>query len=242
MPTYSKLTEKTNWEKNKSKSNWHFDYTRPPEEGADSYYFVCNFSGDFTDAISECLKGEHTSNFTKGYTGDVKKDFRKFNSTELDLALVKADPYVKHFERYDAASIPVFKRINDALGIEKPLIMFHNQRPNQCLPVHFDTFEFVPKEYPDMYGGVDFYANPRKYGRFVIMLEDWKIGQFFQFGNATWHQWKKGDCVTWNWEDMPHATGNVGYWDRPLLQITGTLTEKTMELMAKSNKDLIIEV
>jgi hypothetical protein len=67
--------------------------------------------------------------------------------------------------------------------------------------------------------------------RFAIMLSDYQLGQVFQLGTAHWTQWNAGDCITWDWVNMPHATTNMGWWDRPMIQITGYTTPRTEEVM-----------
>ena len=74
--------------------------------------------------------------------------------------------------------------------------------------------------------------------RFAIMLADWELGQAWMFGNALYQGWKAGDCITWEWQDMPHATVNAGWHDRPLLQITGRVTTKTQWLLDAARTDL----
>jgi hypothetical protein len=74
------------------------------------------------------------------------------------------------------------------------------------------------------------------------MLADWQLGQVFQLGNAMWTQWRAGDCITWEWRDIPHATCNMGWWDRPMLQVTGNVTQTTLDLLAKASPDLIIDL
>jgi hypothetical protein len=74
------------------------------------------------------------------------------------------------------------------------------------------------------------------------MLDDWKLGQVFQLGTANFHQWRRGDCITWDWKNIPHATCNMGWWDRPMLQITGYVTERTNEVIRYRSKDLRVEI
>jgi len=64
----------------------------------------------------------------------------------------------------------------------------------------------------------------------------------FQLGNAFFTQWRAGDCITWEWRDMPHATCNMGWWDRPMLQLTGYTTEVTKQILNKANKNWYLEV
>jgi hypothetical protein len=205
MPVYEELPDTIPYSKSKKLSEWHFDYTKPPEPGSDSFWHVCRFDYDFRDAIERSKKGEVSTNFKyKNISGDVKKDWKLFTSTEKDMLRMGGDPYHTHFNMHEQQE-PIFKTIaEDHLGIENYLMKFNMQLPTQILPVHFDTFDLLSREIPDVYEGYDVYANWDKLARFAIMLDDWKLGQFFQIGNATFHQWRAGDCITWRWKDMPH--------------------------------------
>ena len=79
-------------------------------------------------------------------------------------------------------------------------------------------------------------------GYFTIMLADWQLGQVFQLGNANWTQWRAGDCITWEWQDIPHATCNMGWWDRPMLQITGCTTPATQQVLDNAGPDQIFDL
>ena len=94
---------------------------------------------------------------------------------------------------------------------------------------------------------MDWYQKYQQYDyttlrRFAVMLADWELGQIFQLGNANFTQWKAGDCITWEWKDIPHSTVNMGWWDRPMLQITGFITNKTDQVLNNANKNLLIKL
>ncbi|CAB5221244.1 hypothetical protein UFOVP247_117 [uncultured Caudovirales phage] len=216
------------WEFTKNKSRWHFDTTRPPEHGKDSYTYVCNFKADFTDAIKACMPrtksstwGSRNPNIERIYSADAE---------ENDLIRVGADPKAPVFERAEAQDIELFQKINTFLGLEESTIKFHNQTTGQMLHTHMDNFAGRP-ERENSFKVTDFDENPDIIRRFAIMLDDWKLGQIFQLGNANFTQWAAGDCITWEWRDMPHSTANMGWWDRPMLQITGYTTPRTYEVM-----------
>ena len=63
------------------------------------------------------------------------------------------------------------------------------------------------------------------------MLEDWEPGQIVQFGNKVYIQWKSGTIFTWEWNTVPHVTWNGSWTRRPALQITGTGTKGTWDLI-----------
>lgn len=67
--------------------------------------------------------------------------------------------------------------------------------------------------------------------RIFIQLTDWRPGQFWEFGNYHWNQWRAGEIITFDWENMPHCTANAGYDPRVTFQLTGIRTEKTTEFL-----------
>ncbi len=222
------------WEYLKKRSNWHFDESRPPEDGKDSYSFVCHFNADFTDAISICRERAVKSGWATRNKAAVKDDLYCATAEEADLERAGADPKMEVFARDTADDQAVFKAISDYLGMEDSMIKFHNQTTGQMLVEHIDNFAGRP-ERDNSFKETNMDTNPDDYRRFVIMLDDWHLGQVWQIGNATFTQWKAGDCITWEWQDMPHATGNLGWEERPMLQITGKVTDRTRTVLANQS-------
>ena len=58
------------------------------------------------------------------------------------------------------------------------------------------------------------------YHRWIVFLDDWKMGQVLQFGTE-FLKWLAGDAFYWNVRDVPHALANIGYEPRFLLLIKG---------------------
>ena len=145
------------------------------------------------------------------------------------------------FPRVDAEHIELFQKVATYLGITTPAIKYHNQKPGQMLPTHIDNFTARIRK-DNLIDPSLVHNNPDLMRRFVIMLSDWKIGQVFNFGNSSWTQWRAGDCVTWDWQDVPHGTCNIGFDDRPSFQITGYTTERTTQVMAEASIDKIVNV
>jgi len=221
------------WKFTKSRSRWHFDTTRPPEPGKDSYTYVCAFKADFTDAINECMPRTKVSSW--GTRNNFNKDIADqglYSATaeEQDLIRVGADPHAEVFHRTAADDIELFQKISECLGMTDSMIKFHNQTTGQMLHTHIDNFAARP-ERENSFKVTAMDENPQIMRRFAVMLADWQLGQIFQLGNANFTGWRAGDCITWEWQDMPHSTANMGWWDRPMLQITGYVTDKTQWLL-----------
>lgn len=232
------------WEYTKSRSNWHFDTNRPPQTGIDSYTHVCRFDADFSEAIAQCVPRAKTSSW--GTRNNFNKDIADsglYSATaeEQDLIRAGADPHSEVFNRTAAEDIELFQKINDWLGLKESMIKFHNQITGQMLHTHIDNFAARP-ERENSFKVTDIDRNPEIMRRFAIMLADWELGQIFQLGNANFTQWRAGDCITWEWRDMPHSTANMGWWDRPMLQITGYVTARTQYVLGGANKNLIVSL
>lgn len=224
------------WEFTKSQSKWHFDNKKPPELGADSFTPICVFDSDFTDAIAHCMPRIRPSSWST--RNDFNKEIAKqglysASAEEQDLIRAGADPKQEVFSRTAAEDVDLFQRISKYLGLEDPMIKFHNQTTGQMLHFHIDNFAARP-ERENSFKVTEMDKNPDIMRRFAIMLSDWEMGQAWMFGNAIYHQWRAGTCITWEWKDMPHATVNAGWKPRPLLQITGKQTLRTKELVAEA--------
>lgn len=232
------------WEFTKGQSKWHFDTTRPPIPGKDSYTHVCRFNADFTAAISQCMT--KTKSCSWSTRGNVNKNIAEqglysASAEEQDLINAGADPAQEIFDRADASDIELFQKISQWLGLEESSIKFHNQKTGQMLHVHMDNFAGRP-ERKNSFLVTDMDNNPEIIRRFAIMLDDWRLGQIFQLGNANFTQWSAGDCITWEWQDIPHSTANMGWWDRPMLQITGYTSERTNKILKQASKDLVVDI
>lgn len=229
------------WAYTKGRSAWHFDNLRAPEPGLDSYTAVCRFDADFSEAIELCTLRAVVSSWATRNKEKVAGELYSASAEEQDLIQAGADPKQEIFARTMAADVDVFQRISDWLGIEDPMITFHNQTTGQMLHTHIDNFA-ARKERQNSFLETDLDKNPSIMRRFVIMLSDWQLGQIFQVGNANWTQWRAGDCITWEWQDMPHSTANMGWHDRPMLQITGFTTAKTRQRLYQSDGNLIVNI
>lgn len=231
------------WEFTKSKSQWHFD---PSRTDTLDYQPVCTFSGDWDFAVEKCLDRVVTSTWASRNQFDKSPEAKKkrmysADAEELDLLRAGADPYMEVFQRAKAEDFEIFQRIAEYFGMEEATIKFHNQRTGQMLNWHIDNFAGRP-ERGNSFKKIKADDDPSLMRRFVIMLDDWRHGQVFQLGNCNWHQWKRGECITWEWRDIPHATCNMGWDNRPMLQVTGRTTERTHEIVRNGSKDTIVKV
>lgn len=232
------------WEFMKSQSNWHFDYMKQSLPGKDSFTYVCRFEYDFTDIVNKYIPIAHRCSWgsRNNYNDKILSEgLYSATAEEQDLIVAGADPKQEVFCRVEAVDEPIFQKISDWLGIEKPGIKFHNQTTGQMLHLHIDNFAARP-ERENSFKVTEMDNDPSIMRRFAIMLADWKPGQIFQLGNANFYQWKSGECITWEWQDIPHCTANMGWWDRPMLQITGFVTERTKEVLKKADEGWVVNL
>lgn len=229
------------WNYTKQQSKWHFDTKKPPEPGHDSFTYVCRFDADFTDAIRQCLPRGVESSWSTRNNYKVQGELYSASAEEQDLINAGADPKAAIFDRSKGEDIELFQQINTYLGVENSAIKFHNQRTGQMLHLHIDNFA-GREERENSFIVTEFDKKPETIRRFAIMLADWEVGQVFQLGNAAWTQWSAGDCITWEWKNIPHSTCNMGWHDRPMLQITGNVTERTEQVLAEASRDKIVKI
>lgn len=229
------------WDFTKDLSKWHFDTQRPARLGHDSYTPICRFEGDFAEAIQFCNARTVTTSWATRNNLDkhVAKDGVIYSAApeEQDLINAGADPKQAVFDRSKADDVDVFQRISAYLGLSDVTIKYHNQKTGQMLHTHIDNFA-GRTERENSFKETDFDRDPSLMRRFVVMLADWQLGQIFQIGNANWSQWRAGDCITWQWQDLPHSTANMGWWDRPMLQISGRTTDRSRAIVAEAEANL----
>lgn len=226
-----KIWNGTIWEFNKSQSNWHFDKSRVPELGDDSYTPICIFDYDFSKEIEICVE---RMKFTK--TACLTDVLNLFGNVDEKVLFDGADSNTEIFTRVYANDIPAFKMINDYLGLVDSAIFFHYQTTGQLAPLHVDNFANRDDD-TDKYDVECVVNSNTEMSRIVIMLAEWELGQAWMFGNAVYTGWKAGTCITWDWRNMPHGTVNAGWHPRPILQITGKHTPRTNQILelAKGN-------
>lgn len=231
------------WEFTKSKSTWHFD---PSRTDTLDYQPVCTFEGDWDFAVEKCLDRVVDATWASRNQFDKTPEAKKrrmysADAEELDLLRAGADPHMEVFQRAKAEDFEVFQSIAAYFGMTEATIKFHNQRTGQMLNWHIDNFAGRP-ERGNSFKKIKADEDPSLMRRFVIMLDDWRHGQVFQLGNCNWHQWRRGECITWEWRDIPHSTCNMGWDNRPMLQVTGQTTERTHEIVRNGSKDTIVKV
>ena len=207
--------------------------------------FDCNFLKEITFVRKERLKTKRFNEQPYTYANNKASTVDGVYHALEDADNYAGQPDAEMFDAYkfnDDYKFPTFRRVAEWFELNKKKEQtwkFHDQKPNQQLMYHIDNLPGEPR--PSRINSPDFkYAKDKV--RFLVFLQHWEPGQIVQFGNYVHTQWKKGECVTWEWSTLPHATWNGSWTKRPVLQITGTATANTWKKIKQGSKDLCIQL
>lgn len=226
------------WAFTKSQSAYHFDPKREDRPGE-----IFAYLGKFLLPFEALISAYDPSFKDRSWrTRNVRDDLYSAPAEEADLISVGADPASPVFARTEAQDEPVFNEIAaNIMGLTDYRIKIHRQTTGQMLHLHIDNFA-GDEERENSFKVTDFDKNPNRKRRFAIQLRDWSMGQIWTFGNTYWSQWEAGECVTWDWKDIPHATANCGWEPRYMLQITGSTTPKTDIFLNHAQKEDVYDL
>jgi len=207
--------------------------------------FDCNFLKEITFVRKERLKTKRFNEQPYTYANNKASTVDGVYHALEDADNYAGQPDAEMFDAYrfnDDYKFPTFRRVAEWFELNKKKEQtwkFHDQKPNQQLMYHIDNLPGEPR--PSRINSPDFkYAKDKV--RFLVFLQHWEPGQIVQFGNYVYTQWKKGECVTWEWSTLPHATWNGSWTKRPVLQITGTATANTWKKIKQGSRDLCIQL
>lgn len=215
----------SNWDSSKAQSNYHFDPFRPEPEGF-AFQYCGRIIADWEDELQRAIKSAEPKSWaTRGKK--YHPDHPDLIAEENDLKRAGVDTDVVIFHK-NFEFKGILDRVCGVLGLENIKRAMHIQFPGEMLHLHID------KQY-------EMNDNPAEVRRFFIMLADWTPGQFLHFGNTPMQQWRKGDIYTFDWQNMPHSSANASWTVRPLIQITGSMTEKTRQLLFGFKQEYIVK-
>lgn len=210
---------KSNWESAKARSNYHFNPGKkdnPMDCFTQLGYITPTWENDLESIIANAKPATWA---TRGYKGEgVEAPPEELETEEYDLTEngMSKDLAITHLNWKIPASL---QKLSDSFGLDKCMNRIHVQQPGEVWNLHIDKLN---KWAPD---------NPEKIMRVFIQLTDWRPGQFWEYGNYHWNQWRAGDISTFDWVNMPHSTANAGYDPRVTFQLTGIRTEKTEQFL-----------
>lgn len=202
---------KSSWEATRAQSTYHFDPTKI-DRPQDVVQRMRSFSvtPGWAEAVQQVIDNARPATWaTRGYKGEGKDiPPADLESEEYDLTShgISKDLPITHLTWKVP---PIFQAIADEFELKDAMVRMHVQQPGEMWNLHIDKLgKWCPED-------------PSKVTRIFVQLTDWQLGQFYQFGNYNWSQWRAGDCVSFDWANMPHCTANAGYHPRVTMQITG---------------------
>jgi len=214
------MTErKGSWDKLVEKSTYHFDSTEVDTKD-DVITILGHIEPTWHDELQQILADAKPATWeTRGFKGEgVFVPKPELEDEEYDLERVGIDPKVIITDLAWRLG-PKLQAISDAFGLEDCMDRIHVQKPGQLWNLHIDK---LYKWFPE---------DPGRIGRYFVQLTDWQPGQFWEYGNFHWNQWRAGNVTTFDWKNIPHSTANAGFHPRVTLQLTGIITNCTKEFL-----------
>jgi hypothetical protein len=211
---------KSNWETAKQRSTYHFDSAKK-DNPADVVTYLGHVTPTWQADLESIIANSRPATWsTRGYKGEgVQAPPEELAAEEYDLIEngMSRDLPITHLNWQLPESL---QRLSSDFGLDMCMNRIHVQMPGEIWNLHIDK---LYKWAPD---------DPKSIMRVMIQLTDWQPGQFWEYGNYHWNQWRAGDVTTFDWENMPHSTANAGYSPRVTFQLTGIKTDKTMDFLA----------
>lgn len=206
---------KSSWDTTRASSSYHFDSTRQ-DRLRDVLTLLGTVPVTWQDDLENIIEQSKPANWeTRGFKGqgaDIPQ--KDLAAEEYDLERVGADP--KMVITNLNWEIPnSLQALSDRFALQDCMNRIHVQFPGQVWNLHIDKLQ---KWCPD---------DPQKVIRLFVQLTDWQPGQFWEYGNYHWNQWRAGSVTTFDWPNIPHSTANAGHHPRVTLQITGVRTDAT---------------
>jgi len=211
---------KSSWDFTRSHSTYHFDPTIKDTQQS-AFTHLGHIAPTWQDDVADIIANSQPATWeTRGYKGEgVPPPREDLIAEEYDIERVGADPkmIITHLNWNIPSSL---KKISESFGLDDCMERIHVQQPGEVWNLHIDKLQ---KWCPE---------DPSRVGRYFVQLTDWQPGQFWEYGNYHWNQWRAGDVSTFDWVNMPHSTANAGHNPRVTFQLTGVITEKTKAFLS----------
>lgn len=200
---------KSNWEILRQRSQYHFDTDRMDPRW-DTVQLIKQFVNTWQPELEAQIQTSHPVTWrTRGRSEDpLQRTAQEYDQEEYDLDQIgMSRQSVITNLNYELG--PELQKIAHSFELSNVMARLHVQWPGQVWNLHLDKLEkWMPQD-------------PSLVKRYFVQLADWQQGHFWSFGNYTWQNWRAGDCVTFDWHNVPHSTANAGHTPRVTLQITG---------------------
>ena len=211
---------KSNWATSRARSTYHFD-SKQQDQSQDVMTYLGHIEPTWTNDLSDIVADAKPATWaTRGYKGEgIEAPREDLAAEEYDLISngMPADLPITHLNWRIPESL---QRLSDAFALSDCMDRIHVQRPGEVWNLHIDKLQKWDPDHPEMVM------------RIMIQLTDWQPGQFWQYGNYNYSQWRAGDVTTFDWVNIPHCTANAGFMPRATLQLTGIRTAATMDYLA----------
>jgi hypothetical protein len=215
---------RSSWDETRAKSTYHFDPAKIDLKD-DCIQTLGRVEPTWLADIDTIIKSANPATWeTRGYKGEgVPPPREDLIAEEYDIERVGADPkmIITHLNWLIPASL---HELTEAFALDDCMERIHVQMPGEVWNLHIDKLQ---KWCPE---------DPSKVMRIFVQLTDWQPGQFWEYGNYHWNQWRAGDISTFDWANMPHSTANAGHHPRVTFQLTGVKTTKTKEFLERLAK------
>lgn len=207
----------SSWEESKKNSKYHFDNFKNDSQ-QDKVDILGNIIYDFKNDVKEIIQTAKPSTWrTRGENPNVRPE-SEYQAEEYDLEQTGyGKDYVISNLTYQIT--PTLTKISDLFGFNNCTNRLHVQMPGQVWNLHIDKLNKYNPDYPE------------SIMRVMIQLTDWEPGHFWSYGNYMHKQWRAGEVTTFDWQNIPHSTANAGHNPRVTFQITGVITERTIEFI-----------
>jgi len=228
---------KSNWDWTVAHSEYHFDDSVQDKSG-DWFEVLGRFSGDWSEEHNRLVKSSMPINWeTRKFYGDSNEKSPMLVQEEYDIALGGGDPKKLMLTNMveDWTTFPTLYKMMDYFGLEVggargTKKRAHVQLTGQMFNLHIDKlWDRCPED-------------PERICRITVMLDDWKPGQFYMYGNYIYSHWLAGEAHIFDWASVPHATANASNTPRAVLQVTGLKTDRTREILKNPSKDRVFKL
>lgn len=214
---------KSNWDIARARSTYHFNPGRK-DNPMDVVTYLGHISPTWESDLPGIISTAKPATWaTRGYKGEgIEAPPDELAAEEYDMSRVgiPTDMIITHLNWRLPDSL---QAVADRFGLDKCMARIHVQLPGELWNLHIDKlYKWAPEE-------------PESVVRIMIQLTDWQPGQFWEYGNYHYNQWRAGDVTTFDWQNTPHCTANAGYEPRVTLQLTGIRTKQTTEYLRTLN-------
>ena len=214
----------SNWEDAKKRSNYHFDNSIVD---TDNIKHIGRFVGNWKEEINNVIHDAKELNWSNRRLSTNRPN-NDVEAEENDLIKAGANPKMTIYRGLtDFSKCPTIQKMIDYFEFKTVKGKLHVQFTGEMLNMHIDKL-------------YDLDEDPNNVLRIMIMLDDYVPGQFLIYGSQYFHNWKSGDIHYFDWKNIPHATANASLYPRPMLVLTGVMSDRTKELIATQSDHYLV--